>query len=269
VNDHPDILLAEYVDGTLPGEDRAAVEAHLLGCDRCREEVSLAEEARATLVALPEEPAPEGLTFAVRSRARRTMSPRTVRWVGAAAVAAVLVGGGIVVYRVAQGPEGRAISRPGGGELERAPGDDLQEAAPTQEAAESALAAGPTVPTYTESDRDYTGPELVALGRDVRDRARRAVAEGLPPEATTFYETFHAEAFTPPVRRAIECSLRQVPPEQLLVPFSIEAASFQGEPAYVAAFLQGPAPDQPYDRVVLWVVTRDSCSLRSLASQQL
>jgi putative zinc finger protein len=269
VNEHPHILLAEYVDGTLPGDDRARVDAHLLGCNRCREEVSLAEQARATLLALPEEPAPEGITFGVRSRARRSTSPRTARWVAAGAAAAVLVGGGIVVYRVFQGPEGRAISGAGGGELERAPGRGLQEAAPTEEAADSALAARPTVPTYTESDRDYTVPELVALGRDVRDRARRALADGLAAEAITFYETFDPGAFTRPVRRAIDCSLREVPPEQLPVPFSIEEASFQGEPAYVAAFLQGPAPDQPYDRVILWVVSRDSCSLRSLASQQL
>jgi hypothetical protein len=37
----------------------------------------------------------------------------------------------------------------------------------------------------------------------------------------------------------------------------------------VASFLQGPAPDQAYDRVVIWVVGREDCRLRSLASQRL
>jgi Putative zinc-finger len=271
VSEHPDILLAEYVDGTLRGEVRAEVEAHLLGCDRCREEVSLADQARATLLALPEEPAPEGLTFSVRSRARRTASPRTVRWVAAGAAAAVVVAGGIVVYREFQAPGEEAATGGGGGGggQERAPGGGLEEAAPAQDAGEPVFAARPTVPTYTESERDYTSAALVALGRNVRDRARQALADGLAPTATTFYETFDPQTFIPPIRRAIECSLRQVPPRQLLVPFSIEAASFEGEPAYVTAFLQGPAPDQPYDRVVLWVVARDSCSLRSLAAQRL
>lgn len=271
MSEHPDILLAEYVDGTLRGEVRAEVEAHLLGCDRCREEVSLADQARATLLALPEEPAPEGLTFSVRSRARRTASPRTVRWVAAGAAAAVVVAGGIVVYREFQAPGEEAATGGGGGGggQERAPGGGLEEAAPAQDAGEPVFAARPTVPTYTESERDYTSAALVALGRNVRDRARQALADGLAPTATTFYETFDPQTFIPPIRRAIECSLRQVPPRQLLVPFSIEAASFEGEPAYVTAFLQGPAPDQPYDRVVLWVVARDSCSLRSLAAQRL
>jgi hypothetical protein len=269
VSEHPDILLAEYVDGTLRGEVRAEVEAHLLGCDRCREEVSLADQARATLLALPEEPAPEGLTFSVRSRARRTASPRTVRWVAAGAAAAVVVAGGIVVYRGFQAPGEEAATGGGGGGQERAPRGGVEEAAPAQDAGEPVFAARPTVPTYTESERDYTSAALVALGRNVRDRARQALADGLAPTATTFYETFDPQTFIPPIRRAIECSLRQVPPRQLLVPFSIEAASFEGEPAYVTAFLQGPAPDQPYDRVVLWVVARDSCSLRSLAAQRL
>jgi Putative zinc-finger len=269
MSEHPDILLAEYVDGTLRGEVRAEVEAHLLGCDRCREEVSLADQARATLLALPEEPAPEGLTFSVRSRARRTASPRTVRWVAAGAAAAVVVAGGIVVYREFQAPGEEAATGGGGGGQERAPRGGVEEAAPAQDAGEPVFAARPTVPTYTESERDYTSAALVALGRNVRDRARQALADGLAPTATTFYETFDPQTFIPPIRRAIECSLRQVPPRQLLVPFSIEAASFEGEPAYVTAFLQGPAPDQPYDRVVLWVVARDSCSLRSLAAQRL
>lgn len=32
MNDHPEYLLAEYVDGSLGSEERAAVDAHLSGC---------------------------------------------------------------------------------------------------------------------------------------------------------------------------------------------------------------------------------------------
>jgi hypothetical protein len=63
--------------------------------------------------------------------------------------------------------------------------------------------------------------------------------------------------------------IAEVPPEQLVVPIGIEEARFDGRPAYVAAFLQGPAPDERYDRVVIWVVARESCSLLSLATQRL
>ena len=58
---HPDELLAGFVDGTLPAEERASVERHLAECARCAEEVSLAAEARSALRALPLLEAP-GLT---------------------------------------------------------------------------------------------------------------------------------------------------------------------------------------------------------------
>jgi hypothetical protein len=270
VTEHPDSLLAEYVDGTLSPDARAEVDAHLVGCERCREEVAVAEEARAAVAALPEAPAPDGVTFAVRRRAARGGSPRTGRWVAAAAAAAVLVAGSVVVIRAVLTSEDEAGG--GAGSAERAPGE-APEAGPEAEGGavpQGALAADrAAVPTYSESNRDYDQADLVAVGRRLRDRARGTILEGLAPTATRFFRDFDPAAFTPQVQRAIECSLREVPPEQLLVPFSIEAATFQGEPAYVAAFLQGPTPDLPYDRVVIWVVARESCSLRSLASQRL
>ena len=62
---HPDELLAGFVDGTLPAEERASVERHLAECARCAEEVSLAAEARSALRALPLLEAP-GLTVTNR-----------------------------------------------------------------------------------------------------------------------------------------------------------------------------------------------------------
>ena len=272
MSDHPDILLAEYVDGTLPPDARAEVDAHLLGCDRCRGEIELAEEARSALLALPEAPVPEGLPLAVRRRTGRRPTRPTTRWVAGVAAAAVLVAAGILVLRsVGTSREDGAIEQgAGGGRTEEGDQGVTPTAAPEAAAGETFLeTARPALPTYTESDRDYTRADLVPLGREVRDRARDALQRGVARTATAFYAGFDPAAFTTPVTQAIECSLQEIPPEQLLVPFSIEAASFEGEPAYVAAFLQGPAPHRPYDRVVLWVVARDSCSLRSLASQRL
>jgi putative zinc finger protein len=270
VNEHPDILLAEYVDGTLAPDARAEVDAHLARCDRCRGEVSLAHGSRVAVAGLPAVPAPPGVTFAVRRRATGTPSPRTGRWVAAAAAAAVLAAAGVVVVRGFLTPEDEAPG--GGGGLARAPAEapGARQEAGGEAAAEGALAADATaVPTYTESRRRYDQTDLVDVGRRLRDRARATIQAGLAPTATRFYEGFDLGAFTPQVQRAIECSLREVPPEQLLVPYAIEAATYQGEPAYVAAFLQGPTPDLPYDRVVIWVVARPSCSLRSLATQRL
>lgn len=268
MNEHPEILLAEYVDDSLPADARTAVEAHLASCPRCREEVALARDARDALGALPQVPAPDGLTFAVRRLARRPASPRIGRWVAAGAAAAVLLAGGFVVIRgLATGQGDGVAGAPAGAPgLERPAGAESEAA---DEAVPGLAQRRPSVPTFSESGRDYDSAALAPLGRRLRDRARLALAAGLSPTATAFFREFDPAAFTPRIREAIECSLHEVPPEQLLVPFSIEAASFQGEPAYLAAFLQGPAPDQPYDRVVLWVVGLDSCSLRSLATQRL
>ena len=42
---HPEELLAGYVDGTLSAKDRAAVDAHIAECPRCRRETTLAASA--------------------------------------------------------------------------------------------------------------------------------------------------------------------------------------------------------------------------------
>jgi Putative zinc-finger len=58
-----EILLAEYVDGTLRGDAKAALESHLLLCEGCRE---LAQDAAATVAFLSRtasiEPPPELVT---------------------------------------------------------------------------------------------------------------------------------------------------------------------------------------------------------------
>jgi Putative zinc-finger len=57
---HPEELLAEYVDGSLEQDERAVVETHLEGCERCRAEVAGARRARSALAALAEVELPEG-----------------------------------------------------------------------------------------------------------------------------------------------------------------------------------------------------------------
>jgi hypothetical protein len=203
-----------------------------------------------------------------------------LRYVGTAAAALVLAAGTILgLSQIGRGPDEQAESS----------GQTTQE---SQSGAEEPLAdedtsggeggavaatgeesfkfgAPPALPTYLESRRDYEAKDLAPLARQLRDEALDALDQGAQRTAKTFFESFDPAAFTVPVRQAIRCVLTEVPPEQLVVPFRIEAASFEGQPAYVAAFLQGPTPEDAYDRLVIWVVDRETCSLQSLASQVL
>jgi hypothetical protein len=267
-NIHPDDLLAEHAEGTLGQEDRSRVEAHLAACERCRDEVLLARGAREALAGLTELEAPAGLGLAVRRQARAVPGgPRIRRVLAPVAAAAVLVAGGIVVVSsLSDDEDGAPIAGEAG--AEGAPA--VPQEAPLEGAAAD-QGAGRTagLPRYRESDRDHNASDLPVLARGLRDEARVALGRGLASSATSFYSAFDPSTLPPKLRDVYRCVVSEVPPEQLIVPFTIEAAAFEGEPAYVASFLQGPSPDQPYDRLVIWVVGRDDCRLRSLASQRL
>jgi hypothetical protein len=270
-NIHPDELLAEYTEGTLGPEDRSRVEAHLAACQRCRDEVLLARGAREALAGLPELEAPAGLGMAVRRQARAAPT-RVWRVLAPVAAAAVLVAGGIVVVSSlsgeGDGDPGDPAATSGDAGAEGAPAGP-QEAPLEEEVADQSAARTAGLPRFRESDREHTAASLPALARVLRDEARTALGRGLARSATSFYSAFDPSTLPPELRDVYRCVVSEVPPDQLIVPFTIEAAAFEGEPAYVASFLQGPAPDQPYDRLVIWVVGRDDCRLRSLASQRL
>jgi hypothetical protein len=275
VNEHPEELLADYVEGSLGSDERVRVDQHLGTCERCREEVALATEARAALASLGDLDPPMGIPLAVR-RKGRSASSRTLRWAGAAAAAAVLVAGGVIV--IGDVDLGTKDATDAGGQAEQpsqlsdapAPAAESGEAADKAESdAMSAALAAPVIPVYVQSGHDYQPERLASLARRLRDDARAALDAGIARSATDFYAAFDPSAFTPEVRQAIRCVLAEVPPTQLIVPFRIEAASFEGAAAYIAAFLQGPSPEEHYDRVVIWVVDREACSLLSLATQVL
>jgi Putative zinc-finger len=266
---HPTELLAEYVDGELAADERARVESHAAGCPACSDEVVRARLARASLTSLPEVPAPPGIELAVRRRAGRgPRSARAWRAAGIAAVAAAIVAGGVVVLTLPKDGPQQAVG--GGGERPAVPGSP--KAAPEAEAdgAEAQTAAVPaTVPAFEETDRDYAAADLRSLAQRLADRSEAVLDAGLADTAERYYEEFDPAAFTTEVRQAIECVVRDVPPDRLVVPFTIEAARFEGEPAFIASFLQGPDPALPYDQLLIWVVDRQTCSLRTFVSQRL
>jgi hypothetical protein len=214
------------------------VERHLSHCQRCREEVALA--------------------WAIA---------------GAAAVAAGILAGGIVL--VSQGILGGG-SEQGSGVAAPQPaqeqgGGEGQGGAPQGEAQEAAgrTTAQALVPPVTTSKKDYTAASLASLGRRLRDDASVLLQKGFPNTSKEYFAGFRIESLTEEARTVVQCALADVPAEQPVVPFLVQRASFQGTPAYVAAFLQGPSDTTPYDRLLIWVVDRETCALRYYAAHRL
>jgi len=97
--------LSEYVDGELPDPERASIAAHLSVCARCREEAEgfrRAGEALRTLSAVEVAPDLTGdLHRRLATSARRRFR---VGWIGAAAVAAVGVAIGCLLWLSPRAP---------------------------------------------------------------------------------------------------------------------------------------------------------------------
>src|SRR5947209_6846293 len=109
---HPEELLAEYVDGSLQQDERAVVDAHLVGCERCRQEVALATRARAALSPLRDVELPEGFSPKVgRSLVRRERLRRVPLVAGAAAASIAAI---VAVVLVGHGLQGGGGSAPAG-----------------------------------------------------------------------------------------------------------------------------------------------------------
>lgn len=264
--EHPEELLAEYVEGSLGPDDRARVESHMATCVSCREEVALAGSARQVLGALPELDVPAGTTWPVVQRAgqrrRRlpSLSPRAA-WAtaGAAAVAAAVIGGFIVVG----GPRQLAGERTDSAGME-APQESMAE-----DQAGPAPSQATAYPTFRSSTRNYNGTTLGSLARDLTREAKTALDEGFPEPPARFYTQTAFLSTGDRTRRALSCVAKAVSPDRSLAPFTVVAAKFDGEPAYIGAFLQADRPDRPYRQLSVYVVSRDGCALRSFARQQL
>jgi len=271
---HPDELLAEYVEGALAPQDRAQVEAHLEVCAACRAEVADATEARASLRALPEVQEPPGVTLAVLREAReRRAAPRwasPLRVAAAVILIAGMAGGGIYVYsQLDQGED--AASTAGDGD-EAGPDAGAPPPAADEEGAEgerSAVQARVSYPVVRRTGADHDPASIVALAGSLRDEAEEALAAGLPTDAFAFYETFPVDSFRRAAREALICAGQGLEPERSVVPFVIEEASWDGEPAWVVSYLQGPDPGAAYDRVQILVVHREECRVLHFAQQRL
>ncbi len=245
---HPEDLLADYVDGTLPADERAVVDAHLSSCGRCREEVASAARATAALSSLPEEPVPFGVTGPVLAEARRARSRKPVwarlQWaVGLAAAACLVLVAVIALPRLTDGSdEGEALRAP------------AAEAGADQESGLGTPADA--TPPLEVVDEDLDERDARRLARDV---ARLAPAR---PEASA--------ATVAPSDAAIDCLLTSgatVDDQDVLV--RVLDARYLGTPAYLGVFHEGPGGGQPPKRVVVWVVAKADCTILTLLSQNI
>ena len=250
---HPEASLAGYVDGTLPSVERAAVDAHLLECGRCREEVRAAGGARTALKTLPEVPAPAQIASQALQEARAGRSPRsaadTPRWYRfagiAGAAAAVLLVLTLALPRIGQN-SGKAA-------------DGERSAAEAGGAASNPVALAAQQIELQHTNYDSASLTALATSFAAQDAGAGAAAStGAPAASGTQKQT----------EQALTCIVRSAPVETGQLVRLIEAR-FQGEPAYLAAFLEGPGAGRPADAVSIWVFATKDCAILSFSNARL
>ncbi len=248
---HPEELLAGYVDGTLEQSERAVVDAHLDGCERCRDEVQLASGARMALASLEDAPVPYGLTDRVVAEAGRSFERRRVvwqrfQWAGGLAAAAAIVL--VVVLNVGSEQPEPTAERASSGALE----------ATGAAGAEDATAVSGLPPFQGLEDQagvDYDDSGVRSLAQDT---ARAIKAEAAPPAAALFAAPDDALACIATSGGPVD------DPNTILV--RLVRAEYEGTPAYLAVFAEGPGAQQPTSTIVVWIAAEDDCRLLSAAS---
>ena len=253
---HPEELLAGYVDGTLSAQERAVVETHVAGCSKCSREIAMASSARSALRGLDDVPAPEDIgSLAIQEASGHRGAPGvggTPRWyrVGGlvAAVAAGLLVFTLVLPRIGQSDDA------GGGDQR-----ELSTAAGDTEAGKLSAASGIEI-----SHENYDNTSLTALISSLAagDSAGGSMAAASAPPIPL------ATGGQAQVNKALACIVRSAPDETGDLKRLIRAR-FEGTPAYLAVFTEGPGAGQPADTAIIWVFATDDCRILSSSFAQL
>jgi anti-sigma factor RsiW len=255
---HPEELLAGYVDGSLRQAERATVDEHLTGCGLCRGEVQMAGQARAKLGALLEQPAPAEISVAV-TRALAQASPsagagsrvsvryRVVTVLAAAAVVALLA-----VALPHLGGSNRSTSQ-------LAAGDAL--APSTKQTAPEQASAG-TIRIEIQGI-DYTAATAAKL-------AVRGPTAPVPVASGTANGGYSSAALgtASASQTALSClqkAFQGIPG----TPIRLISASFQGQPAYIGVYTEGPGAGLAPDTVTVRVASASSCTILTFTSSKI
>ena len=258
---HPEDLLADYVGGTLDERERAAVDAHLPGCARCSAEVRQAEAARAALSELEDVPVPFGVTGPVLAEAgRRFERRRGVAWgrfqwaAGLAAAAAFVV---VVALNV------------GGEDAQNAAAPERTTAVAGGTGAAGAEAGTPGVIPFAGLERQTDVNYDEAGIRAVATEAAGAVvaAEDAPGTQAALASTVQdSKERTSLARECVDQSGVRGPNDVLI---RLIEARFEGTPAFIGVYSEGPGAGQTPDHIVVFVIAKDDCRILSTASQRI
>jgi anti-sigma factor RsiW len=232
---HPYEQLADLVDGTLDDDDLAGVQAHLDTCASCRGDFAHATAGREAARSLPQATAPADLHRRVTVAAGGRGAPTWYRWAGVAAAAAVVVAIAIALPNV-------------GGRKNQNTAEDARVVA--GQAAEN---AGSGVQPEVE-DKNYDAKDLERLASAVASDT--ATAETAPQ---------FAQADSP----AAGCVSKAFEGQPLGQLARLIQARFEGRPAYIAVYLEGPGAGEPADTVVVWAAAKDDCTILSFASARI
>ena len=263
---HPDDLLADYVDGALADAERAGVDAHLATCARCRDEVALAGRARSALKEMPLAEAPAGIASralaeaASAGKAARVGGPP--RWTRLLPIAAAAVVVGLLVIALprlgqrAGSPQvaasGGAVQQEAGDAAPSNPRPEPGSADALKKIATKGVAVEHLPLDYTdESLRDLV-EETAARWRDVAFPNRTAAGFAAAPDATLWNA---ADGL------AFDCVFEEVQRQPNAILVRVIDASYRGEPAFLAVFLEGSGAGRAADRAVVWIVLKDGCAL--------
>jgi hypothetical protein len=249
---HPEELLAPYVDGTASTEERAAVDAHVLSCARCRAEIAASTAARTELKRLPVVDAPPGLIPDVIGTAtgpQQAGPPGWYRWGGTAAVAAVIVLLlALVLPKIGAGTSNDSSGRAAvGAEATTQPSQipiEIQAVDYRGDALRSALTS------YAAADRG--SPSAAELASPGMFAPQANAKTGTPQQAAA-------------AQACIQEAFQHVPGTLV----RLISARFEGTRAYIGIYEEGPGAGQPPDMLVARVASTGTCTPLSLAQARL
>lgn len=250
---HPEELLAGYVDATLSQSERMIVDEHLAGCALCRGEVALATSARAGLGTLAEQPAPAEIAAAVRDAiaqnppVKTTVSRMPARYRLIAGLAAAAVVALLVVKLPHLGGSSRSTNQlAAGGESATTKG-----VVPAQ--------VGLVWPQLEIQIGDYTTATVARL-------AQRYTTPMSPQASDSNFGGM--EVGTDAARqKALSClqtAFAGIPGN----PVRLIQATFQGQPAFIGVFTEGPGAGLPTDTVTVRVASVNSCTVLTFTSSK-